>query len=157
MRRLTSTGATKPPLTGFGADYWSARWTGYVQAQYSHVYTFHVRVSDGVRLWVNGQLLINRWKEQKNAQSSSSIALLAGQKYDIQVEYYDAKGSALLELSWSSASTRKQVIPPAQFSTVQPPQQTALSSTGISMVSTTQPQDLRSQVSVRFFSPQFEV
>jgi hypothetical protein len=107
-----------------------------VQAPYSQTYTFHVHVhvSDGVRLWVNGQLLIDKWKEQKNARYTGNIALLVGQKYDITVEYYDAKGAALLELSWSSASTRKQVVPPAQFPTMRSPKLITRSNAGISMV-----------------------
>jgi hypothetical protein len=124
---------TRPPVSGFDVG-WSARWTGYVQAQHNQVYTFQTRVSGGVRLWVNGQLLIDRWKEQRNAQFTGKIALLAGQKYDIKVEYYDTKGSALLELGWSSASTRKQIIPAAQFSTVQPPEQIARRNAGILMI-----------------------
>jgi hypothetical protein len=39
----------QPPLSGFGEDFWSVRWTGQVQAQYSQTYTFHARANDGVR------------------------------------------------------------------------------------------------------------
>jgi hypothetical protein len=110
----------QPPVVGFGEDFWSVRWTGQVQAQYSQIYTFYARVNDGVRLWVNGQLLIDQWKAQVTTEYSGSIALVAGQKYDIKVEYYDATGDALLDLGWSSPSTPKQIVPQAQLSHVPP-------------------------------------
>jgi hypothetical protein len=40
------------------------RWTGGVKARYSQLYTFHTNTDDGVRLWVNGQLLIDKWVNQ---------------------------------------------------------------------------------------------
>ena len=43
------------------ADTFSVRWTGQVQPQFGETYTFHVTADDGVRLWVRGQLLIDRW------------------------------------------------------------------------------------------------
>jgi hypothetical protein len=91
------------------------RWTGQVQAQYSQTYTFHARANDGVRLWVNGQLLINQWKEQVTTEHSGTIALTAGQKYDIRVEYFDASGDANIDLNWSTPTTHKQMIPQSQL------------------------------------------
>ena len=111
----------QPPVSGFGEDFWSVRWTGHVQAQHTQIYTFHAQANDGVRLWVNGQLLINQWREQATTEFSGSIALIAGVKYDVQVEYYDATGDALCNLSWSSPSTAKQIIPQSQLSHVWPP------------------------------------
>jgi metal-sulfur cluster biosynthetic enzyme len=105
----------QPPLSGFGEDFWSARWTGQVQAQYSQTYTFHARANDGVRLWVNGQLLINQWKEQGTTEYSGSIALQAGQRYDIKLEYFDATGDANIDLAWDTPITHKQMIPQSQL------------------------------------------
>ncbi len=40
----------------------SVAWTGQVQPKYSETYTFSTNTDDGVRLWVNGQLLVDQWK-----------------------------------------------------------------------------------------------
>jgi subtilisin family serine protease len=93
------------------SDWFSVRWTGLVQAQYTQTYTFYTRTDDGVRLWVNGQLLIDKWVGQSSTEWSGSINLTAGQLYNIKMEYFDGPGSAEARLLWSSPSTPKQVIP----------------------------------------------
>ncbi len=55
-------GAASPYGNGvLGADTFSARWTGQVVPEFSQDYTFTVAADDGVRLWVGGELLIDRW------------------------------------------------------------------------------------------------
>lgn len=103
------------PISGFGADTFSARWTGEVQAQYSQLYTFYARADDGVRVWVNNQLLIDAWKTQGPTEYSKTIALRAGTRYPIKVEYYENTGGAVMQLSWSSLSTSKQIVPSTQL------------------------------------------
>jgi hypothetical protein len=89
----------------------SVRWTGQVKALYSETYTFYTVSDDGVRLWVNGTQLVNNWTNHGAAENSGSIALVAGQKYDIVMEYYDNTFDATAKLLWSSPSQAKQVIP----------------------------------------------
>jgi len=106
---------TGSPSASIGADTFSARWIGQVQAQHTQTYTFHVTGDDGVRLWVNGVLLINKWILQPATESSGSITLIAGQKYDIKLEYYENLIDAVVQLRWSSASTPKAIIPASQL------------------------------------------
>ncbi len=105
-------GTKGKPVPGQGDGGFSVRWQGKVRPQYSEVYTFYTESSDGVRLWVNGKLLIDNWrKHAKTTTNSGKLRLQAGKKYDIQLEYYNATGSATVRLLWSSKSTPKQVIP----------------------------------------------
>lgn len=92
----------------------SVRWSGLVQPKYSETYTFSVLADDGVRLWVNGQNLIDRWQDG-SGQNQGTIALKAGKKYDIKMEYYNNSGSAIARLMWSSPSQLKQMIPVSQL------------------------------------------
>jgi hypothetical protein len=96
-------------------DQYSVRWTGQVQAQFSETYTFYTLSDDGIRLWVNGVQLVDNWVNQGATEKSGSITLQAGQKYDIIVEYFENTGEAVTKLSWSSASTPKQIIPSGQL------------------------------------------
>ena len=103
------------PLSGIGVDNFSVRWTGQVQAQFSETYTFTTLSDDGVRLWVNGQQLIDNWTDHGPAENTGTITLVAGQKYDVKMEFYENGGGAVAKLSWASPSTAKQIIPATQL------------------------------------------
>src|SRR6476619_7496964 len=52
------------PGPGMGADSFSVRWTGWVKPRYTETYTFYVNSDDGVRVWLNGVLILDNWVEQ---------------------------------------------------------------------------------------------
>ncbi len=91
------------------------RWIGKVLAKYTETYTFYVNCDDGQRLWVDGQQLVDDWTEHGPTERSGSIDLKAGQQYDIRMEYFQGGGGASAQLSWSSASQAKEVIPAQQL------------------------------------------
>lgn len=103
------------PQPSVPADHFSVRWTGRLQAQFTETYTFHVRSDGGVRLHVNGQLILDAWAEAAVAERTGTIALRAGDTYDFRLEYRDVTGPAEVRLSWSSPSTPKAVIPSNQL------------------------------------------
>ena len=106
---------TGSPSPSVGVDTFTIRWTGMVQPRFSDTYTFYTTSDDGVRLWVNGQLLIDKWVNQSPTEWSASIALLAGQYYTIQMDYYENGGGAVAKLSWASANVSKEIIPQTQL------------------------------------------
>lgn len=106
---------TGAPAFGIAPDTFSARWSGQVQPLTSEAYTFSITSDDGVRLWVNGQLLINDWTARGLATRSGTINLLAGARYDIQLEYFDNTGGASAQLFWNSYSTPRQLVPRRQL------------------------------------------
>ena len=103
------------PAPGIGANTFSARWTGQVEAQFSGVYTFYTQSDDGARLWINGQQIINNWADRPPTESSGTIQLEAGQRYDIRMEFHEKNGSATARLLWSSASIPKSVVPSSRL------------------------------------------
>ena len=106
---------TGSPDPGIGADTFSVRWTGQVVPLYSQTYTFYTTSDDGVRLWVDGQQIINNWTDHAVIENSGTIALTAGEQYDVKMEYYEKGGLAVAKLWWSSASQAKQAIPQTQL------------------------------------------
>ena len=67
------------PVAGVSVDNFSVRWTGQVQAPVSGNYNFSTSADDGVRLWVNGQLLIDNWVDQAvTTKTSAAVALVGG-------------------------------------------------------------------------------
>ena len=123
----------RAPDPSMGADQFSVRWTGQVQPAYTETYTFYANTDDGVRLWVNGQKIIEYWVDKSATESRGTISLQGGQKYDIKMEYFDNKRSAVAQLSWSSARQAKQIIPKAALypssATPPPPSEYALAIT----------------------------
>lgn len=117
-------------------DQFSARWTGQVEAQYSQTYTFYTMSDDGVRLWVNGTQLVNNWTDHGPTENSGTIALTAGQKYNITLEFYENGGGAESRLSWSSSSQAKQIVPSTRLypaaGPVAPANPSSLSATAVS-------------------------
>lgn len=99
------------PASGIAADTFSVRWTGQIMPQFSQTYTFYTTSDDGVRLRVNGQTIIDNFTDHAPTENSGTIALTAGQRYDIQLDYYENGGGATATLSWSSSSQTKQIIP----------------------------------------------
>lgn len=103
----------KAPNQAANADYFSVRWTGQISPLYSEAYTFSAEADDRIRVWVNDQLLIDRW--DKPTQTNSTINLNAGQNYNIRVEYAELQGDAIAKLQWSSLSQSKEIIPQSQL------------------------------------------
>lgn len=103
------------PDSVIGRNTFSVRWTGQIIPQYSETYTLYTTTDDGVRLWVNNQLLIDKWKNQSAKEWSGQITLTAGQKYDIKMEYFENKGDAIAKLYWSSPNQLKQIIPQSRL------------------------------------------
>lgn len=106
---------TNRPHPSIGHDTFSARWAGRIRPERSEWHNFYVNSNDGVRLWVNGQLLINNWTSHNAKEDSASIQLTANQMYDIKIEYYDNWNVGVMQLSWSSPSLAKQIIPTARL------------------------------------------
>jgi fibronectin type 3 domain-containing protein len=108
---------TGSPVSGIAPFTYSIRWTGQVQAVESGSYRFRTVSDDGVRLWVNGQLVINNWTNHApTTNTSAAVTLTAGQKYTIKMEYYQNGGGAVARLLWERpGQTTYAVIPQAQL------------------------------------------
>lgn len=104
------------PAPKVAAHNFSVRWSGQVEPRYSEVYSFATFSDDGVRLWVNHEPIIDDWTDHGTKEDVGTIALEAGRKYDIEMDYYEnGTGSAVAKLDWSSASEPQAVIPRSQL------------------------------------------
>lgn len=104
-------------------DHFTGEWTGYISPDYTEEYTFTAKADDGVRVWIDGKLIIDQWVKQEQtedgfvqgAQTSathkSSIKLKKGQKYPIKVEYFEDVQNASIQVKWASKSQAEEVIP----------------------------------------------
>ena len=96
-------------------DHFSVRWIGKLQARHAGAHLFHILSDGGVRLWVDGRLLIDRWTSRALQEDAATISLLPGKYYDIVMEYYDDVGDAVARLFWTQPGGTKEIIPQSQF------------------------------------------
>jgi YVTN family beta-propeller protein len=109
---------TNAPGTGIAKDNFSVRWTGDVKTSGAGAYRFRTITDDGVRLWVNGVLVIDNWSDHSaTTNTSNSITLAANTRYTIKMEFYEKTGSAVAKLQWRLPNTTSYVLIPreAQF------------------------------------------
>ncbi|WP_157253751.1 PA14 domain-containing protein [Nonomuraea typhae] len=94
----------------------TVRWTGRVAVPASATYTFSMIGDNGFRLWVDNRLVIDNWRDIWDVeQVGTPIALEAGRKYDVKIEYFEHYGGANLRLRWQSPELAKTVVPTEAF------------------------------------------
>ncbi len=91
------------PTAGIPADYFSARWTTTVSLN-TGTYQVTARADDGIRVYVNAQLLINEFHTASGQTYSMTFSLPAG-THTVTVEYYEATGTAFLDFSMTTMPT----------------------------------------------------
>lgn len=110
------------PAAAVPADNFATRWTGSIQPRYGEPLTFTTVSDDTVRLWVNGQLVVDNTTPHVPQVNKATVSgLQAGQKYAIKVEHTEQGGEAHMKLLWSSPSMEQSVVPRSQLYTPRQP------------------------------------
>ena len=81
-----------------GTDYWSARWQGEFPFENGN-YLFRANVDDGIRLYLDGLLVLDQWRDGYKEVSNRVIGVGPGQ-HTIVVEYYERVGNASIQVWW---------------------------------------------------------
>ena len=92
-------GTSGPNSCGVGVDRFSARWTRTLSLE-AGTWRFTVTGDDGVRLWVDEQLLVDRWIDQAPTTYTKDVSLAEG-SHAVRLEYYENGGGALARLAWT--------------------------------------------------------
>jgi hypothetical protein len=107
---------TGSPDPAVSVDNFSVRWTGEVLAPATGDYTFATNSDDGVRLRVNGELVIDNWSFHGDTLNMSApVRLTAGERYDISLEFFEGGAAAVIRLQWSYPGQSLQAIPTSQL------------------------------------------
>src|ERR1035437_7557776 len=80
----------------------SARWQGNFMFSQGN-YTFSVVTSDGMRLYVDGNLILNAWRDQSPNSYTATQTVSQG-SHLIVVEYYERLGGATAQVFWQNNS-----------------------------------------------------
>jgi alpha-L-fucosidase len=104
-------------------DNFTAAWEGFIVTAYTEEYTFAATADDGVRIYINGKLLIDKWagnaegtdseamRQNNAAGNNGKIKLEKGRYYPIKIEYREEHQNASVSLSWKSKSLPEEIVP----------------------------------------------
>ncbi|HEU5321275.1 MAG TPA: PA14 domain-containing protein, partial [Methylomirabilota bacterium] len=84
-------------LSRIGADLFSARWRGPLELPVGR-WRFEVTADDGVRLLLDGRLLVDQWHDQGPTTHGAEIDLVGGEHF-LELEYYERRGGAVCRLA----------------------------------------------------------
>ena len=91
------------PGNGVGNDNFSVRWTGRFNFS-AGSYTFTARADDGIRVWVDGNSIIDAWRDQSATGYQANYTMSEGE-HEVKVEYYERSGQAVAQVRWESKVT----------------------------------------------------
>jgi len=94
------------PAPSLPVDNFSARWTRTLNLSAGD-YRFYARSDDGVRVWLDDQLLIDEWREQAATTYSANRSLGAG-AHRFRIEYFEAFGDAQFQFWWEPVPSYPQ-------------------------------------------------
>lgn len=101
------------PGAGVPADRFSVRWTGWIEAVATGPTQIRTVSDDGVRVWVEDRLVIDNWTDHGPATDTAPVAMVAGQRLRVTMEYYEAAGGAVARLQWLPAGAAAYTAVPA--------------------------------------------
>lgn len=87
------------PDSRLPSDNFSARWTQDIEFD-EGLYRFYARADDGIRVYVNGELILDEWHEGLANVVYSADRYLDDDDHRIRVEYYERSGGARVEFWW---------------------------------------------------------
>ena len=103
---------TNSPAPGVPEDHFSIRWKGKIIPPET-IHHIGISTDDGGRLFVDGKLLINDWRDHAEQASSAEVELKPGKEYEVEFDQYDNELGACARLMWDlrqiDYSSAKQV------------------------------------------------
>jgi len=96
------------------------RWTGELQPKVSGRHVILCLVDDGVRIRINGRVIMRDWRIYGARWIRAEIDLDAGRRYPLEVEYYQAAAHTLIQLWWQAKGVPQEIIPTSQLFPIRP-------------------------------------
>ncbi|HEY1194040.1 glycoside hydrolase family 3 N-terminal domain-containing protein [Flavobacterium sp.] len=89
------------PGDGVNVDDFSIRWTGYIQSDKSFDGWLGLSSDDGIRMWVDDQLVIDNWTKGATSIVTTPKNIEAGKKYKVRIEMWEGGWGARAHLRWN--------------------------------------------------------
>lgn len=92
-----------PALPSEGAC--SVRWEGFIVPETGGIHTFESYSNCGIRLWVDGRLVMDHWRQGWLPwKEESRVALEAGRRHPVKLEWTRDEGMPTVRLGWKTPS-----------------------------------------------------
>ena len=91
-----------PPTNTMSLDNYSVEWDGFIQSQQAGTYRLSVATDDGVRLWIDGQEVVNDWTSRAVTTYSVAFNWAANSRHSVRMQYYQNLYNAVAQLSWAA-------------------------------------------------------
>ena len=89
------------PDPAINNDFYSVRWNGKLTVPVSGKFKIGIDGNDGFRLYLNNQLIIDKWEKQTYSTQLTDFIFEKGKQYDIRVEFFEPVGNAHIRLIWN--------------------------------------------------------
>jgi len=93
------------------SDAVSARWTADLEIAIADAWTFITTSDDGVRLWLDGELVIDNWTDHGPMDDYSGPRELAPGFYSLRLEWYDLQAGSTIQLWWQTPGVDRRILP----------------------------------------------
>jgi len=90
-------------------DDYQIRWTATIETETSGDYNFRSYTDDGLRLYIDGQLIIDYWQQQGPTSRMGNIYLTQG-SHECVMEYFENGGGANASLYWTPPGQTESLV-----------------------------------------------
>ena len=90
------------PNPAIPADHFSVRWSASLVPPETRTYAFSAVSDDGIRVWIDGKMVVDSWVNRGPSTDLFSVSLEARRAYDVRVEYFENGGGAQAMLGWDA-------------------------------------------------------
>lgn len=92
------------PTSELDNHFYSAKWEGSLLAPQSGKIEIGLEGNDGYRLYLNNELLIDRWEKVSHHTDLIPFNFTEGTRYPIRIEFKEPKGNGKIRLIWNYES-----------------------------------------------------
>ncbi len=89
-----------PPAPGLGTDWYSVRWMGSVIGPETGARRIGVEGNDGFRLYLDGRLIVDRWRKGSYRSAEAAVRLEKGKAHDVKLEFHEPVRGGEVRLVW---------------------------------------------------------
>ncbi|HTQ11080.1 MAG TPA: glycoside hydrolase family 3 C-terminal domain-containing protein, partial [Fimbriimonadaceae bacterium] len=82
------------------AQHFSMRWTAIARFPGTGRYMAWSNSDDGIRVWVDGKLIINDWNNHGSRLDSAPFDAVAGHDYQVKIEYFQGSGASYAQFGF---------------------------------------------------------